>query len=178
MYLITSACACLLDWCFWGMLCMPLLLTMSSIFTTDGMIRKQHWAFSKRHESDCVCRKWACLAASLAGANPVFIAMFVTLSGTWFTKGMNIMSQRLLYNPDEGKSSMWRLICVEQTLHEMLCYQKEEYSVKMCLFLDDLFLLSPLVSFLSLFFLNNIKLTPYIIPLPLLFLKVVCYLSE
>lgn len=77
-------------------------------------------------------------------------------------------------------------MCVEQTLHEMLCYKiwiQKEDSANMCPFFDDLFLLSPLDCFFFfniVFFFkgNNVKLTPYVIPLPLLFLKVVCYLSE
>lgn len=85
VYPITNTCACLLDWCFWGMLCMLLLLTVSSIFTTDRVIRKQHCACNKLHESDCICRKWACLASSLGEANAVFMAMFGTLLGTWCT---------------------------------------------------------------------------------------------
>lgn len=59
------------------------------------------------------------------------------------------------------------MMCVEQSLDEMLCFeiwiQKEEDRVKMCPIPDDLFPLPPLDCFLSLFFKGkNIKLAPYI----------------
>lgn len=56
-----------------GMLCLSLLLTVSSIFTVDGVIREQHCVVSKPHESDCMYRKYAYLAASQAAANTLLI---------------------------------------------------------------------------------------------------------
>lgn len=87
-----------------GMLCLSLLLTVSSIFTVDGVIREQHCVVSKPHESDCMYRKYAYLAASQAAAiRCSFTTMLV--AGEWFT---NIMIQSF-YSPDEGKGPVWWL---------------------------------------------------------------------